>query len=114
MSTNIITNKLKRSGAVIPNETSIHLKQINQYGVRWADGTIEWDRTECTKGYPIWFSDIIPEADEDHQDAYSRNRWNELMMHRSKTAMMTIEDYMDTFRFLKRTVILSVTEAREV
>lgn len=112
MAKKIITTKLKQSGAVIPTETGIHLRQVNQYGVRWADGTIEWDRTECKQGFNIYFSDVI-DTDEDAQDAYSRNRWDELMKHRATTARMSIEDYMDTFRFLTRTVILSVTEARE-
>lgn len=103
----------------IPDHTDPYIKQATQYGVVWPDGTHTWQ--EIDRGMSmtsIAIAVLVPGADltgiPEAQLKWSKSYWRDLTAERAANAKLPADDYRELHRFIKRTVILSVTGVEEV
>lgn len=98
----------------IPDHRSTHVGQETQYGIVWPDNTLTWQ--EITRGpgkEPIPVSDIVPGSTVPTIGKWSKTYWTEMLESRAGAAKLDVDEYRDLHRFVKRTIILSVTETEE-
>ncbi|HCB59147.1 MAG TPA: hypothetical protein DEP82_14830 [Arthrobacter bacterium] len=102
----------------IPDSGTTHIQQETQYGVIWPDGTTTWQQVERGAGMtPIHISRLVlgpldPASTE--VSKWSPKYWDDLLESRSKSAKLDFNEYKDMHRFIKRTIVLSVTAAEPV
>lgn len=102
----------------IPDHRLTHIEQETQYGVVWPDGTHTWQSIDRGPGSePIRISRLVLGASDPNSTEMSKwspKYWDELLIQRAATAKLDVDEYRGLHRFIKRTVILSVTATEVV
>lgn len=80
---------------------------VTQYGMRYPDGTIQWDKDDNTN-YTVRFDSIVAGNSVTSMD------WRRVLEKRAKTANIDVDDYASQHQLIKRTVVLAVTTAEDV
>lgn len=109
------TNK---TSIALPTHDDVALSTNTQYGIRWADGSIDWTTTASSTGHVVYIHDLLP----DHEigsikrvaPRYSKQYWESTLKSKAGAARMPLDEFMDTYSFVKRTVTLSVAAAETV
>lgn len=102
----------------IPDHRSTHIEQEIQYGVVWPDGTHTWK--EISRGMGNTAIEIAvlvlgtSAPNRTEMSKWSTKYWDELLETRARDARLDVEEYRDMHRFIKRTIVLSVTATEEV
>lgn len=113
-------SKSTKSTAInIPDNRASHIETEIQYGVVWPDGTHTWSTISRGSGCShIAIAALVDGADtsgiNDTSVQWSPSYWDELLKTRADAAKLDVAEYRDMHRFIKRTVILSVTATEEV
>ena len=85
------------------------ITQITQYGVRFPDGTTSWEVVPSTN---LDIKALVEEADPRHGN--HMDGWLQVTRDRAAAAKIDKALYREQHRFIKRTVILSVTDTEEL
>lgn len=75
---------------------------LTEYGMKYPDGSIDWTTTRCNISIQ---TSIVERKGYDY--------WTDRMHSRAKAANMSVEDYANAHTILERTVIVSITDAKE-
>lgn len=108
---------MSSTSITIPDHGDQHVTQETQFGVIWPDGTTTWESIDYSgaASQRIYISDLVPSsASPVRRSGYSTTNWDRLIEHRAEQAKLDADQYRDMHRFVKRTVILSVTAAEKV
>lgn len=102
----------------IPDYRTTHIEQETQYGVVWPDGTHTWQEIDRGMGQePIRISRLVLGSDDPSSTALSKwspKYWDDLLAQRAEVAKLDVDEYRDLHRFIKRTIILSITATEDV
>ena len=90
-----------------------------QYGVVWPDGSLTWEQIPRSAGNtPIMIASLVEGADltdlSESSAKWGPKYFDDLLQARAGAALLDVDEYRDQHRFVKRTVILSVTATEEV
>lgn len=89
-------------------DTGQHLEQSVQYGVKFPNGTIAWGKMSGTGGGKTINFEQIAQPDRLNQTTW--RYWTEVLTERAKLALVPLEEYAEQHTFVKRTLIIAVTE----
>ena len=95
----------------IPDSTEQHVGQSTQYGMRFPDGSIQWETIDCGAGRNItvqYLANGGPEA-----TTYQR-WWDDTLKSRALSAKIDAAEYAIKHRIVKRSIILTVTATEDV
>lgn len=93
----------------LAGEHGAAVSQQTQYGVRYPDGTTAWNVIPGTS------IDIRALVETDHRNHGNHSDgWMRTVEEKAKAAKIDLAEYGAAHKFIKRTVILAVTDTEEV
>lgn len=98
-------------------ESGVHIDTLTQYGCRYPDGTVRWNNDSYSGHWglvtvdfaQIHDSPFIPGRTNAH-----KNYWNDLIEVRAKAANIDKQVYADMHQWIKRTLIVSISEEEDI
>lgn len=102
--TEVISTKFE-----IPDSGEPVITHTTQYGMRFPDGTIQWQGMSLAPGRPIQFEDLHKRT-----DYRTTTWWDDYLKAKSAGAHLDPGEYGNQHQIVKRTVVLALTEAEDV
>ena len=97
-------------------DESVRIDTHTQYGMRYPNGEIEWDRLPGTRGidgFPLHVRDLAVK-DGSHSNFGVGQRWTKHMEEQADKVKIDRAEYAVGHRIVKRSIIVSVTATEEV
>lgn len=111
-------DKNGKTSIILPRHDDVELSTTTQYGIRWGDGSVDWTTTPSSSGHVIYIHDLLGEKDiaplKQVSPRYSKQYWESTLKAKASTARLPLDEFMDTYTFIKRTVTVSVAAAEKV
>lgn len=96
------------SSVVLPNEVDKHVAQHDQYGMRFPDGSIQWDSMPYKLGR-ISFDALV----KTRKTSGTNQDWTQYLNTKAAEAKIDPEQYAKSHQLIRRSVIVAITEAED-